>query len=260
MRLGIVTSNVPVFAEDDPIIRSVNENENCGYGSGRGRYPRDCRSPVEATDADSGDTLTYTIVSAVPSSGATRFSIDNSGQLQTEEMLDHEDQASYMLEVKATDSTGNSAMVTVTVNVNDVNESPKIMVGGLAISGSSSVYYAENRTDDVAVYTALGPDAAGATWSLSGDDGGYFNITSAGEFTFRSSPDYEMPRGAAVSTSNTNTYMVTVEANDGTNEAMRAVTVMVTNVDEDGMVKLSAARPAVGTELTATLTGPRHGG
>ena len=78
--VGARTSNVPVFTDDDPIIRSVDEN---AVGTNVGAV-------VEATDADIGDTLTYTIVSVVPSSGAARFSIDNDGQLATEEMLDHE--------------------------------------------------------------------------------------------------------------------------------------------------------------------------
>ena len=125
--VGARTSNVPMFAEDDPIIRSVDENDVVGTDVGSVETP-ETASPVEATDPDTEgggtDTLTYTIVSVTPSSGTARFSIDNEGQLQTEEMLDHEEQASYMLEVKATDSTGNSAMVTVTVNVNDVNDAP----------------------------------------------------------------------------------------------------------------------------------------
>ena len=53
---------------------------------------------------------------------------------------------------------------------------------------------------------------------------------------FRNSPDYEMPRGMAMSDTNTNTYMVTVKATDGTYTAMKDVMVMVTNVVELGML------------------------
>ena len=53
----------------------------------------------------------------------------------------------------------------------------------------------------------------------------------------------------------TTTYKVVVQASDGGTEttAQLEVTVMVTNVDEDGVVGISLLQPQVGTELTATL-------
>ena len=53
-----------------------------------------------------------------------------------------------------------------------------------------------------------------------------------------------------------NTYMVTVKAEAGGEMDTHDVTVMVTNVEEDGMVTLSSMTPSVGAELTATLTDP----
>ena len=125
------------------------------------------------------------------------------------------------------------------------------MVRGLAISGMISVEYAENGTDAVATYMASGPDASMATWSLEGDDAGDFSITN-GMLMFMTAPDYEMPADADMD----NTYMVTVNATDGTYTAMRDVTIMVTNVDEMGTVTLSAMEPSVGTEIMATVTDP----
>ena len=121
-------------------------------------------------------------------------------------MLDYETKTSYMVTVIATDSFGATASIDVTITVTAVNEGPVISVGGLAISGRNSADYAENGTAAVATYTASGPDAASATWSLEGDDAGDFMI-SAGMLTFRSSPDYENPADANTD----NTYMVTVE-------------------------------------------------
>ena len=150
-----------------------------------------------------------------------------------------------MLEVKATDSTGNSATVTVTVNVNDMNEAPEIVQGGLAISGQTNIYYAEDRSDPVATYMASGPDAASATWSLTGYDAGAFSISrDGGVLTFKSSPDYEAPASADMD----NVYMVTVNADDGTYMDTHDVTVTVANVDEPGTVTFW-----VGTD---PLTGP----
>ena len=140
----------------------------------------------------------------------------------------------------------------VTIKVTNVDEAPMIMVGGLAISGMARVDYAEDRRDAVATYTASGPDAASATWSLDGDDAGDFEISSSGVLTFMGAPDYEAPADAGTD----NTYMVTVNANDGTYMDTHGVTVRVTNVDEDGTVTLSSEAPRVGVEITADLNDP----
>ena len=68
----------------------------------------------------------------------------------------------------------------MTITVTNVDEAPTITVGGLGILGTARVDYAEDRRDAVATYAALGPGAASATWSLSGDDAGDFTISRSG--------------------------------------------------------------------------------
>ena len=86
--------------------------------------------------------------------------------------------------------------------------------------------------------------------TLSGADAADFNLT-AGMLTFKQSPNYEAPADAGTD----NVYNVTVVATDSDNQtAMITVTVMVTNVDEEGTLTLSTVQPRVGTPLTATLT------
>ena len=70
--------------------------------------------------------------------------------------------------------------------------------------------------------------------------------------SFKSPPNFEVKADA----DNDNTYSVNVVVSDGPNTAMKAVTVEVTNEEEDGMVTLSALQPESGTALTATLTDP----
>ena len=125
-----------------------------------------------------------------------------------------------------------------------------VVVGGLTISGMDSVEYAENGTGAVITYVASGPDADRATWTFDGDDVGAFAISTSGVLTFVSAPDYENPADADMD----NTYMVTVEATDGTYMDSHEVTVMVTNVDELETVTLSATQPQIGMEITAELT------
>ena len=208
-------NKAPRFLVDNEVVtsveRMVEENTLAEMEIG---------DAVEATDPAVATGLTELLTYTLGGVDAASFDINvANGQLSTKADLDYEDKQSYTVMVTATDPGGLSATVTVTIEVTDENEAPEIMVGGLAISGKARVDYAEDRRDAVATYTASGPDASMATWSLDGDDAGDFRIgSSSGVLTFGSSPDYETKR----------TYMVTVKANDGTYTATRDVTVRVT--------------------------------
>ena len=221
----------PAFDDQDDDTMGVQNEETTREVAENTAAPGNVGSPVTATDpAPNSDALDYTLEGA----DADSFTITSSGQIQvdTGTKLDFEDKTTYMVTVKAEDSFGESATIMVTIMVTPVDEPPEIMLGGLAISGSSSVQYAENGEGPVETYMVSGPDAASARWSLSGDDAGDFSISSAGVLTFRSAPDYEAPAAA----DRNNVYMVTVEADDGTYMDTHVVMVTVTNVDELGMV------------------------
>ena len=217
----------PKFPDTETGMRAVAENTPAG-----GAINDDTEAdPVEAMDANEveGAKLTYTL----SGTDAASFDIDRgTGQLRTKAKLDYETKNSYMVTVTARDSDGLSASIDVTIMVIDMDEAPMIMLGGLAISGMSSPRFAENGTGSVATYTATGPDADRASWSLEGADVGDFRISSGGMLTFRSSPDYENPMDADMD----NMYMVTVKASDGTYMDTHAVMVRVTNEDELGML------------------------
>ena len=187
---------------------------------------------VTATDvitANDGMTTDEVLTYSLGGPDADSFSIERaSARLSTKAALDKETKDTYTVTVTATDPSGLTATVMVTIKVTNEDEAPEIMVGGLGISGQRNVSYAENRTDAVATYTAVGPESASATWSLSGDDAGDFNISRSGVLTFRSSPDYAEPADADTN----NVYMVTVEADDGTYTDTYDVTVRVTEVDD----------------------------
>ena len=96
-------------------------------------------------------------------------------------------------------------------------------------------------------------------WSLSGADGGKFDITETGDtgiFTFKASPDFEAPGDA----NRNNVYEVTVQSTDsGANTGSLDITVTVGNVNEDGVVTLSNLQPEDNIAITATLTDPDGG-
>ena len=154
----------------------------------------------------------------------------------------------------------------------------------LSIAGDAAVSdYAEDQADTtVATYTVSGDNVATAMWSLpTGDPDGdgplvadqtrdkdFFKLEGTGQervLKFKAAPNFEMPRGQAVSATNTNVYMVTLQVrHDDEDIAFRPVTVMVTDVDELGMLSgndsfsyAEGGTDAVGTyTLTAIGDGP----
>ena len=175
-------------------------------------------SPVYAenrTDA----VATYTVAGTNAASAtwslegtdAVDFTISSGGVLRFRDSPDHEMPADnntdniYMVTVNASDGT-DMATHEVTVTVTDVDEVP-------TIAGDATIDYAENGTGDVATYTAMDPEEATITWSLSGTDADVFDISGAGVLTFNESPDYEMPADADTD----NMYSVTIHTDETMN-------------------------------------------
>ena len=226
----------PVFEDADgnavtETLREIVEDAAPGVNIGE---------PVAATDPDE-DTLTYSL----GGDDAASFAIDAStGQLTTATALDHETKASYAVTVTATDSSAASSTIAVVIDVTDVDEAPLLM-------GAASVDYPENDTGPVGSYRATDPEEAAVAWSLSGSDAHAFAIDN-GTLAFNTPPDYE----AATDRNGDNAHSVVVTASDGANVATLEVSVVVTNLEEPGMVILSSGAPTVGMEISATLTDP----
>ena len=112
-------NEAPTF-DAEPAELSVDENTEADMAIG---------DPFAAMDVDDGDTLTYTL----GGDDMASFAIDAmSGQVMTSGALDYETKSSYSVTVTATDSGDLSAMIAVTITVNDVNEGP--CVGGAAVA------------------------------------------------------------------------------------------------------------------------------
>ena len=74
-----------------------------------------------ATDADAGDTLTYSMEGV----DAASFTFEASTrQIQTSAALDHEAKPSYSVTVKADDGNGGTDTIAVTITVTDIDEPP----------------------------------------------------------------------------------------------------------------------------------------
>ena len=188
---------------------------------------------VAATDPDRGDTLTYSILG-----GHNLFEIDAmNGQLRTKVELEaDEGVTSHTLTVEVSDMLNSSDdedlaiddSIEVTVTVTNVNERP-------VVDGARTIDHAENEGTALAnaSYSATDPEGATIIWSLGGNDGGKFAISSGGVLSFAAEPDFEArPLD--------NTYEVTVQAteeDDGDPQTREltgrlAVTVTLSDFDE----------------------------
>ncbi len=233
-------NNPPVFSDGASTIRSIAENTASGTDIG---------SPVTATDADTGDILTYSL----SGTDAASFSIDSStGQLRTAAALDYETKKVYNLTITATDASGAKTDIDVTINVTDVNETvtpppvqqpqpqsqsnpqpppPPVQQNNPPVfsDGTSTIRsVAENTatgTDIGSPISATDADTGDIlTYSLSGTDAASFSIdSSTGQLRTAAALDYETKK----------VYNLTITATDASGAKTDIdVTINVTDVNE----------------------------
>ena len=250
----------PTFSTGEETVEVPENSKVLWHATDTANYNQDAETDVTYTAADpEGRTVSYSLAGP----DASKFRITNDPPvLSFVSGPDFEAKASadrdnvYEITIRATVG-GDIGERTVRVIVGNVDEAPTIIASGLLVTGPASEYVEENTpaTTAVATYRAAGPDAASATWSLSGADAGDFTITG-GVLRFRSVPNFERPADADTD----NVYEVTVTANDGTNTANRNVTVTVTDVEEldpisgydannDGSIDESEVRAAIRDHL-----------
>ena len=205
-----VLNSAPEF-DSTSTTRSVAENTPSGQNIG---------DPVSATDADTSDTLTYTL----GGTDAASFSIvDSSGQLQTLAALDYEIKNSYSVTITVSDGNSGSDSIDVTITVTDVNETP-ITDGNNAPTfryGSSSITFHVNKGNGLGVsIRATDDDDDTLTYSISGTDAALFSFDS----------DYEdhLQSNAALDYDGKSSYSLTITVSDG-NGGSDTITVTITD-------------------------------
>ena len=190
MTINVILNVAPEFSEGASATRTVASSEPAGTAIG---------DPVTATDADAGDTVTYSLEGA----DAASFTVNSaSGQLLTRSGVTL-DRSSYTVVVVASDGTA-SARITVTITV-ILNAAPEFA------SSSTSRFVVEQGSigDNVgAPVTATDADQGDTlTYTLGGADAASFIIV----------PSSGQIRSAIVLDEETrSSYTVTVTANDGT--------------------------------------------
>jgi len=208
---------------------------------------------LAATDADSGDSITFAI-----SGGADRLKFSAGGiggstlafngftpDFDSPGSADSSN--TYEVQITATDN-GTGALTdvqTITVVITDLNDnSPALTV--------NTPYSVAEGTTAVGTVTTTDADAGTTlTYSLTGTDKDDFTITKTGAaqngvIAFSSAPDFETKTA----------YSLNVVVSDGTNTTTEAIVVNVTNVNDNSPV-LSVATPysvAEGQTAVGTVT------
>ena len=183
---------------------------------------------VEASDADAGDILTYSLGGI----DADQFNLDStSGELRfttlpsLSEPQDADQNNVYDLELSVSDAAANSTSLALEVTVaDDIGSAPEFS------AESASVEFADNK-DDLLVYDAeaTDPDDDTITYSLGGTDVNFFNIDAAsGAVSFKAAPAYQEP----LDSDNDNNYHLTIFARDTLgNQAQLDLSVLVTSAN-----------------------------
>ena len=202
-------NNPPVFSEGTTATRSVSATASAGTSIGL---------PVAATDADSGDTLTYSL----EGNDAASFDINTAnGQLITIAGATLAAGDTHEVTVVANDGT-DSDTITVTINVTATppNNPPIFSAASTTRSVSEDAAAGVNIGSPVSATDQDQGDTL--TYTLGGADSASFTIVAAsGQIRTSAALDYDTKAS----------YTVAVTANDGTvDSAPITVTINVTQV------------------------------
>ena len=207
---------------------------------------------ISATDANVGDTITYSITAG---NGAGKFAINaTTGSLSTTGGLDYETTPQYVLTIRATDDGGLYGSGTVTVSATDVNEAPVVNDGQYfsisesAVSGTTLSPIAASDVDgDTLTYSITG-----------GNTGTAFSINAS---TGVLSTEFQLDHETVAS------YSLTILVSDGALWDTTTVAITVSDVneppiavdatfteDENGGVSILGTIAASDVDDGATLT------
>ena len=180
-----------------------------------------------ATADDSGDDVVDGPMTFSLAEGSdTALSIvAETGEVTLTTNPDHEAQSQYSFAVVATDGAGNAAQQSVTLDINNLDDTAPTIT-----SGDTAVAIGENSGANQVIYTAVADDSADVsaspiTFSLTdGSDAALEINTDTGEVTLTTNPDHEAQ----------SQYSFAVVATDAAGNVgdAHSVTLHINNLDE----------------------------
>ena len=186
------TNEAPEFSATTA-TRTVAENTAAG---------QDIGAPVTATDANTGDMLTYTL----GGTDAASFTIvETSGQLQTKAELNFEGKSSYEVTVIATDASEASTSIPVTITVNNLEEAGTVTLTLLqpqvGTAQTATLTDPDKNPSRVSWQWARGETSTGPFTNVSSgaDPGSYTPVAADVDKFLRATATYDDGHGAGKS-------------------------------------------------------------
>ncbi|MDB9824167.1 cadherin domain-containing protein, partial [Flavobacteriaceae bacterium] len=170
---------------------------------------------LSTTDADNGNTFTYTLVGG--GSDNDRFSISGA-KLVTAAELDFETQNSYSVVIQTSDGSSTYSK-TFTITVNNANDTPtdislsanavdENLASGTVVGGLSTT---DDDSGDTFTYTLVGGGSDNDSFSISGT-----NLVTAAVLDFETQ----------------NSYSVVIQTSDGSSTYSKTFTIAVNNTND----------------------------
>jgi hypothetical protein len=227
---GSVVDATPNNAPTDITLSSSTITEGNSIG--------DAIGTLSATDADEGDTHTFTLVSGTGDTDNASFTIDGTS-LKAAEVFDYETQSSYSIRVNVNDGTDDFAKA-LSVTVTDVDEVPPDAVQdafALLEGGTLNLNLATNDSDGGSGLdlTSITITTAPQNGSIVVNDNGTVDYTHDDSETTSDSFEY------------------TIADNEGNVSDPAEVTLTIIPVDEVAPTIESAAINTAGDTLTVTF-------
>jgi hypothetical protein len=208
---------------------------------------------LTATDTDANAGLTYSIpeITTGANVDGSKFRISSTGILtfaaapNFESPTDNGSDNIYLVTVQVSDGTF-TVTRNITVTVTNVNEAP-VVPGSISVAENTTQVLNPAATDQDA--GAILTYSIPTTYSNANADGNKFSISSSGVLAFLAAPNFESPTDSDAN----NSYLITLQVSDGTNNITRDIIVAVTNVNEAAPVITSAATTSVPENTTAVI-------
>ena len=247
--------------EDTEMVRVTNVNEapvittKSRTGFTQRENATSALHTYRATDPDRDDAITW----SVEGSDRDDFAIYD-GILTFRLLPDYEIPADsngdneYEITVVASDSGNLRDTVDATITITEVNEGPEITPTHTNTQLTIQEYTdptLDPQNQILATYSATDPEGDAVTrWSLSGSDGGDFEISGTGVLTFRNVPNYDRPADS----NRDNEYLVSIRVYDAGNRyGSLDVTVTVTDVNEEAPVVTGSDNRTVSENTTSVI-------
>ena len=176
---------------------------------------------LSATDADSGDTATFSLVAGDGDTDNVSFTIDGT-TLKAAASFDYETKSNYSIRVRVTDSKGEKYEESFTISVTNVNEAPT----DISVTASTVAENAASGTT-VGTLSAVDVDSSDtATFSLVAGDGD----TDNGSFTIDGT---SLKTAASFDYETKSSYSIRIRVTDiGDLSYEKLITISITDVNE----------------------------